>query len=1506
MVTSAYRWAVQFAAIALVAGAVVGVDPSPVSADPADSGDPVVVAVSSTTSGSVGGVSFEDADVVAWDSVDGSWSMVFDGSANGLAGGADVNGVHLADPLVPIVWLSFQAPTAVPGLGIVDDSDVVAWNGATSSYAMLLDGSAVGLTTSSEDIDAIASTSQGLAISTVGGANVPGLGGSSLAARDEDLLLFDDASGEFSLFIDGSDIGLGGEDTVGASFSGTTSQVFFTNLGSFNIDGLIADRDDVAVFTGAVGDTTVGTLTAFFDGDEHDLSGEQLDGLTVILEPPPNAGSADLSITKVDDVDPVMPGEEVTYTITVSNAGPDVAQNVVVTDIVPAGMSLDATDGCAQDPSGVPCSLGNIAVNGSRTVSLVATVDQTSQAGVLVNSASVTAGTSDPNPADNTASESTTVALGPAAVDDGPASNSLPGDAFHGPVDTILDSPNLLDNDTPGDPVAVVATFGGGDAGGDASSNNAGIAIALAGGGSLQVDPDGSYSFDPPSGFEGLFQFDYRISNLAAGSDATVSLLIGDRPTAHGAVIYLSSTTSGTVDGISFADEDITGYDPDTDTWAMVFDGSDVGLAATDLNAVFVQNPADPLTPLLLSVQAPVNVPGLGSVDDSDIITFTPTSLGDTTAGTFTMTLDGTLVGLTTSSEDIDAISTGPSGELLISTTGGANVAKTGGGTLRTRDEDFLVYSQSDQTFALFYDGSDVDLATEDLTAGHYDSDTGTIYGAAISGFAVNGLAGDRNDIFAFTPTATGPTTAGSYSLLFDGNDLNASNEQLDAIHIATATTPDIPPTAVDDDETIVQNAPAATIDVLGNDTNPDGGPIAIASVTQPPNGAAIITNDGADLTYQPDPEYCNDGTPTDDFTYTLAPGNSTATVAVTVTCENTDPSITTGGSIQVDENQTGAVDVDATDPDGDTENGGGLTYAFTGGVDDNLFDLDTDTGLVTFQNAPDFEDPDDDGADNDYDISVTVTDTSGGTDTVDLVITVEDVFENQAPSLSLPEAVTVEEGTAFVVDVDASDDSDSEGAGLSYRVAAGNDARFFDIDTETGELFFQAAPDFEGAIGERGDNTLVIDVIVSDQGSLEDRQELSITVLDDQPGGGWARRLPGSGFQSNSRELLFNSAGELFAAQALDLSRIDVESGRRLWEVPLTGTWASLLSDDSIVVGGRTQVRRLSREGETIWSINLGNIPSFFSSDAVVDADDNIYVVGQFRGVVDVDPGPDVNSIESSSSSDEDAFVLKFDSSGNLVWAFDLGSTADDNALEVEIGSGSVLYVSGLFNGTVDFDPGPGTAFETSPSSDTLFIARYTLDGEAVGVLQGPPYDRHHEFLVSENNRIYLAGTFRSPFDFDLGPAVSLKSTDNSQDLFLAVLDPSGDLLQFYQVPGADPEGVSLSGDGSIFVTGDFVSTVDFDQSTNEAILTSQSLDNFLLKLSPTTTFAWVKQFGGDGFEQDAGVAIGPSGDIFATGRSGLPLTIDGSNISATIERGVFSEAPYLVKLDSSGDLVD
>ena len=121
---------------------------------------------------------------------------------------------------------------------------------------------------------------------------------------------------------------------------------------------------------------------------------------------------------------------------------------------------------------------------------------------------------------------------------------------------------------------------------------------------------------------------------------------------------------------------------------------------------------------------------------------------------------------------------------------------------------------------------------------------------------------------------------------------LNGGSTATVAVTVSCAA--DDPPTAVNDTKTVAQGSGATAIDVLANDTDTDGGPKTIASATQPAHGTVAVAPDNLSLTYTPNAGYCNSNPPasTDDFTYALSPGGSTATVAVTVSCAANPPVI--------------------------------------------------------------------------------------------------------------------------------------------------------------------------------------------------------------------------------------------------------------------------------------------------------------------------------------------------------------------------------------------------------------------------------------------------------------------------------------------------------------------------------------------------------------------------------------------------------------------------------------
>ncbi|MDX1582793.1 MAG: IPTL-CTERM sorting domain-containing protein [Thermoanaerobaculia bacterium] len=123
-----------------------------------------------------------------------------------------------------------------------------------------------------------------------------------------------------------------------------------------------------------------------------------------------SAPQADLSITKTDSPDPVTSGSTLTYTLQVTNNGPDSAAGVVVTDTLPSSVtfqSVTPSQGtCSQSGRTVTCDLGTLANGANATITIEVTP---TESGTITNSASVGSDTEDPNGANNNASESTTV-----------------------------------------------------------------------------------------------------------------------------------------------------------------------------------------------------------------------------------------------------------------------------------------------------------------------------------------------------------------------------------------------------------------------------------------------------------------------------------------------------------------------------------------------------------------------------------------------------------------------------------------------------------------------------------------------------------------------------------------------------------------------------------------------------------------------------------------------------------------------------------------------------------------------------------------------------------------------------------------------------------------------------------------------------------------------------------------------------------------------------------------
>jgi hypothetical protein len=179
------------------------------------------------------------------------------------------------------------------------------------------------------------------------------------------------------------------------------------------------------------------------------------------------------------------------------------------------------------------------------------------------------------------------------------------------------------------------------------------------------------------------------------------------------------------------------------------------------------------------------------------------------------------------------------------------------------------------------------------------DADGDAITVTGVSG-AVGGTVAIVAGTIRFTPTANlCGATAGRFDYTVSdgrgGTDTGRVTVQITCV--------DDLPVAADDSGMVPEDGGATSLTVLANDSDPDGDPLQIGAITNPPShGTVLITGGGTGLTYQPSADFCGP----DSFTYALTPGGSEATVSLLVVCSDDAP-------VAVDDDATLTEDAAAT-----------------------------------------------------------------------------------------------------------------------------------------------------------------------------------------------------------------------------------------------------------------------------------------------------------------------------------------------------------------------------------------------------------------------------------------------------------------------------------------------------------------------------------------------------------------------------------------------------------------
>lgn len=226
---------------------------------------------------------------------------------------------------------------------------------------------------------------------------------------------------------------------------------------------------------------------------------------------------------------------------------------------------------------------------------------------------------------------------------------------------------------------------------------------------------------------------------------------------------------------------------------------------------------------------------------------------------------------------------------------------------------------------------------------------------------------------------------------------------------------------------------------------------------------------------------------------------------------------------------------------------------------------------------------------------------------------------------------------------------------------------------------------------------------------------------------------------------------------------------------------------------------------GRLVWARAITEGAGIIPRKIEQDTAGNIYLAGVFVGSVNVDVGRSGTSI-SSSGGGQDIFLLKYDSSGNLVWAKIIGGPDLQACGDMIVGPGGHLLLAGNFNGTTDFDPGPASSAFRAQIIDA-FVAVYDLSGN-----------------------FQMARTF---------PTFGISNIT----------------------------GIATDSFGTIFVSGVFLGSMNIDPSKPSVTATSGAQNSFLLELNKSGNTRWAGFFKGAGFHTLTALCISPSRRLYAGG---------------------------------------
>jgi hypothetical protein len=331
-------------------------------------------------------------------------------------------------------------------------------------------------------------------------------------------------------------------------------------------------------------------------------------------------------------------------------------------------------------------------------------------------------------------------------------------------------------------------------------------------------------------------------------------------------------------------------------------------------------------------------------------------------------------------------------------------------------------------------------------------------------------------------------------------------------------------------------------------------------------------------------------------------------------------------------------------------------------------------------------------------------------------------------------------------------------------------------------------------------------------------------------------------------------------------------------------------------------------------WAKSFGGTSADHVTSMSIDAEGNVYLVGNSSGKVDFDPGVGVANL---TAKNVDIYINKLDAAGNYLWAKLIGGTNNDNSSFSKLDNLGNLFVVGSVVGDMNETTGEVTVSQAY----TSFVSKIDADGNFIWIktFEGSDYSNSinfNSFDIGTTGNIYLTGTFTGTCNFNpnSGTANLTAAGDNrAPDAFICKLDASGNYIwakSFGNDGSENSRRLVIDPAENIYITGHFSDTVDFDPGVGVVELSSTyytgyiiGTTSFICKYDKDGDITWAKLIEGKGTTGTA-LAVDKNGNLYAAGRYEEKCDVNpGEAVDFRTSAGGIDS--YLCKLASDGSFI-